>query len=124
MAAINHPHLQHRRRREHLDPREHLEHPAQRERLEQPGRLVRLEQRERLRQRQHQHQKNRRCGTSGYIFAKRIYPDVYRRVDWIKIKTPCICAVNQSISLTDESKEEVPVQTLVTRCIHSPTRKR
>ena len=53
--------------------REHLEHPVHLEqpvRLEQPGRLVRLEQRERLRQ----HQKNRRCGTSGYIFAKRIYP--------------------------------------------------
>jgi hypothetical protein len=87
LAAINHPHLQHRRRREHLEPRERLEHLVrleQRERLEQPGRLVRLEQRERLRQ----HQKNRRCGTSEYTLAKRIYPDVYRRVDWIMKSKP------------------------------------
>jgi len=70
LAAINHPHLQHRRRRERLEPREPLVRLEPLVRREQLGRLVRLGQRERLRQ----HQKNRRCGTSGYIFAKRIYP--------------------------------------------------
>ena len=95
------------RRREHLGSLEQLEHLAHPEQREQ------RERRERLRQ----HQKNSRCGILGYILAKRIYPKSTKGGADCEIKAPYICTVHQNISLTDKSKEEVPMQTIGTHCI-------
>ena len=76
-AAINHSrrrrNQQHRRQRlEHLERLERLRQQRRREHLERPEHLEHPERPERP---EHLRQKKNRRGISGYILAKRIYPE-------------------------------------------------